>query len=487
MKMASFNVTLLSDASMNYFPENTISHFRNKLVHRVDLDSNWKVALTSCSYTNTNVIVAKEETIAIAYIDIKNNRFNAPVSAIVTNISNLPVGINKRGKCFLSDRLEGDIVAPHNFTELETFLKHLSTIGPHSYYLNKDGFIEVKKYHNKLDVTYEIELAPRIVQMLGLHEGVEKVEQYVKEGVKNKQVIVRGADKVIRTPVLIPKDECAFTYFKKEEKKVMTEQSYIDLFAMLKLFPWIQDASLIKRDRIKYSISNPPDTEETISEVNVNTKLKKLIGINDTVTDKAEYIGNEVVGTKIYHLKDEKLIHTESVGIVLTDKDYEDLRELFNYAMKKIGEGIEWEIIDSYLYMSSNLGEFDINLYPLLNSYMGFSSFATISRNDYEKLFIVERAKHKPYTKFGKSLLFVYSDIVENQYVGDVFAPLLKSLPFVYNQSDVYEHEFSNPVYLAVKKTSFDDIYMFITNENGEYVSFETGTFKATLHFKQES
>jgi hypothetical protein len=49
-----FYVTMLSNSSMNYYPENSLSSFTNKMNKYMQKDSNWKVGITEI-YTNDYV------------------------------------------------------------------------------------------------------------------------------------------------------------------------------------------------------------------------------------------------------------------------------------------------------------------------------------------------------------------------------------------------------------------------------------------------
>lgn len=49
----SFYITLPSDNSLNYFPENKISHFISRLPHPIDLKGEWEVGLAELIYPHT--------------------------------------------------------------------------------------------------------------------------------------------------------------------------------------------------------------------------------------------------------------------------------------------------------------------------------------------------------------------------------------------------------------------------------------------------
>ena len=48
--MNQFYVVLPSDSSINYYPDNTVAHFKTKLAHPICIDGNYEVALTELIY-----------------------------------------------------------------------------------------------------------------------------------------------------------------------------------------------------------------------------------------------------------------------------------------------------------------------------------------------------------------------------------------------------------------------------------------------------
>ena len=60
--MSDFYLTLPSDSSMDYFPDNTMTEFRVKLPHTIHLSGDWEVGLAEISYpVNWSNIPAVEE------------------------------------------------------------------------------------------------------------------------------------------------------------------------------------------------------------------------------------------------------------------------------------------------------------------------------------------------------------------------------------------------------------------------------------------
>ena len=81
--------------------------------------------------------------------------------------------------------------------------------------------------------------------------------------------------------------------------------------------------------------------------------------------------------------------------------------------------------------------------------------------------------------------MYVYTSIIEDQFVGDVKVPLLR---LVNTQGDYGENvnvSFRNLQYIPLKVKSFESIEIDIKDDKNENVSFEYGKSTVTLHFRQ--
>ena len=93
----------------------------------------------------------------------------------------------------------------------------------------------------------------------------------------------------------------------------------------------------------------------------------------------------------------------------------------------------------------------------------------------------------------GMNLLYVYSDIVQHNMVGDQWAPLLRVIPFktkkeasvLPNGSVQNYFEFQHPQYLPLAKTEFDTVEISIRGDTGNPISFLQGKAVVTLHFRK--
>ena len=84
--------------------------------------------------------------------------------------------------------------------------------------------------------------------------------------------------------------------------------------------------------------------------------------------------------------------------------------------------------------------------------------------------------------------MYVYCDIVQNQLVGDVSAPLLRVVPLQTvgaSHGETIAHTFTIPHYIPVKTKKFEIIHIDIRKDTGEKVSSQRGKLTVALHFRK--
>ncbi|CAB4027108.1 Hypothetical predicted protein [Paramuricea clavata] len=102
---------------------------------------------------------------------------------------------------------------------------------------------------------------------------------------------------------------------------------------------------------------------------------------------------------------------------------------------------------------------------------------------------LIEKKTWSPYPadiNGGFSSMYVYTDIVDAQFVGDVKVPLLRIVNIEGEYGNTVHTSFRNLQYVPVKVNSFETIEVNIKNDQNENVSFEFGKSIATLHFRQK-
>jgi len=93
-------------------------------------------------------------------------------------------------------------------------------------------------------------------------------------------------------------------------------------------------------------------------------------------------------------------------------------------------------------------------------------------------------ADKTPVLHGGMYHIFVYSDIVKSQIVGDSLVPLLRIVNITGVNDEVVTQTF-RPYYLPINKLEFDTVEVLLCNEFGEEIHFEKGQSIVTLHFKK--
>lgn len=82
-------------------------------------------------------------------------------------------------------------------------------------------------------------------------------------------------------------------------------------------------------------------------------------------------------------------------------------------------------------------------------------------------------------------VLMLYTDIVEPQIVGDVFAPLLRIVNVKGNDGDMVLEQYDRPHYLPVSRKTIETLEIVIRTHNGDLTPFERGRSYVKLHFRQ--
>lgn len=86
----------------------------------------------------------------------------------------------------------------------------------------------------------------------------------------------------------------------------------------------------------------------------------------------------------------------------------------------------------------------------------------------------------------GFSALYVYTDAVEDQFVGDYMVPLLKVVAFDNDgKKQNVSVSFNRIQYLTVLDRQTDSIEVNIRRDNGDPVAFQDGKVVITLHFRK--
>lgn len=86
----------------------------------------------------------------------------------------------------------------------------------------------------------------------------------------------------------------------------------------------------------------------------------------------------------------------------------------------------------------------------------------------------------------GNSEMFIYSNIVKNQYINDIQAPILRKFPQEHDGKTRIYKTFTSHYYMDVAVPNLDYVHMYIMNENGRELPLRYEPFACTLHFRKK-
>lgn len=129
--------------------------------------------------------------------------------------------------------------------------------------------------------------------------------------------------------------------------------------------------------------------------------------------------------------------------------------------------------------------KFDNKILAILGYDIGFS-FNFIPKN---KIDLSKPAgyisNYSPNIDFGKSLIFLYCDFVENIHTGESSAPILRIIPTGNEKpGTLIYYNFDNPFYMELSREFIQVLHIILLNENGKEVTLDRGIVNLTLHFK---
>ena len=91
---------------------------------------------------------------------------------------------------------------------------------------------------------------------------------------------------------------------------------------------------------------------------------------------------------------------------------------------------------------------------------------------------------YSPDVQLGIYSLYVYSDLLEAQAVGDSRVPLLRIIPVQGSHGEFITKTYERPQYFPVQKSRVDTVQVDIRDDTGELIHFESGKVVVTIHFR---
>ena len=83
--------------------------------------------------------------------------------------------------------------------------------------------------------------------------------------------------------------------------------------------------------------------------------------------------------------------------------------------------------------------------------------------------------------------VYVYTDIIENQFVGNVRVPLLRVVPVTSQYGDVCCIKYDKPYFIPLNRSTVQTIEVNLKDDTGNLISFEAGKSIITLQFRRKA
>ena len=436
-------ITILSNASLNHYPDNKISNFRNKLYSPIALGSgNHEIALLSCSYNATEIIAYPNEKI---------------------------------GTWWDSSERAHTLKAPFAITNFNQLFRYINEVTGYALAFDAYDFVTVTAAPPPTCLVF----SKRMKDILGIADV--RYRGRVVESRKYYRTVVTKAD-LVDSIIHYNEDDIAYTRpikaGEKEPEGIVPAKIHnnLDTFDILMLSLKTLESSVrdvTPETRNKWRISMPKETKITFTDCK---ESDQVINEDGTVSFTVEYThGSKYLrkGEMLWKLDGEPYycpedIFTHSDVLKLIGK----IKELVWFRTRKEWFGWSSEgsrYFDSRIHFSSKMTKY-VGWYP--DHYLPYDT----SEFDFYT------GAYRPIKTLGQSQLLVYCDLIHPQSIGDAVAPLLRCFPIRYNG---VEHLFPSPTYFPICKNYIDSIHMYIMCENGSPAPFQSGTFTATLAIRK--
>ena len=86
----------------------------------------------------------------------------------------------------------------------------------------------------------------------------------------------------------------------------------------------------------------------------------------------------------------------------------------------------------------------------------------------------------------GLTSLYIYSPIIQSQLVGDTLAPLLRVVNIQGSFGEHVNERYDNIYYLPLVSSPIDHVEIYIRDDIGNLIPFDTGRVVIVLHFRKK-
>jgi len=171
---------------------------------------------------------------------------------------------------------------------------------------------------------------------------------------------------------------------------------------------------------------------------------------------------------------------------ILLDEDVYDVDGLIHQLQQKLSF-IQFEHKNNtvtLIHTESKYKFYELKLTDQIKAILGVSEISTCysSLNTLRE----EKGVFRPFFGYGQQKMYIYVDIIENQFIGSQLAPLLRITDYKGQNATTTIQEFAHHHYVPLRNVNLDQIHMYIRSETSDFLPIELGTLSATLHFRRK-
>lgn len=464
--MESFYVHLQSDASANHFPSNRRVNYRNHLAVPININSaQYEVALTELSYTYNKPFISKQTILYKIYrlggvpkvtqypgaFDVigqrrhnytiwknvldyaKKNMIHVEEAEETFKISNLPLG-NQR---MMLIREEMDITAPNDINTTDQLVKLLN-----------DKL-------NKLDV----------------------------------EVIVQDATRMVTLADELPDDPSDPPTNAEYDTNLDAEVSvYIKEIRIIQKKPWLiadRQIDILGKAHDHFQMSTQDEhfydkQNKTYNSISVVSKNPLDIKKGDPIASVIFFRGEIHIAAKYYRGEQ---ISNDVMLIAETPNDLKNVDELVT-AVNRPLPTIKFVITNNRAKLTAQLPfsakvEFNERLLAILG--LDIDSTVLLPKDE----IVTIEGTQNVHFELGSKKIYVYTDIIEEQRLGDQVAPILRITEYTGTQDNLEIKDFNQLHYIRPNKDFIDSIRIYLKTETGEDLPLTFGTSSCTIHVRE--
>jgi hypothetical protein len=221
------------------------------------------------------------------------------------------------------------------------------------------------------------------------------------------------------------------------------------------------------------AVPTPPLQTTQVTET--NTEAPKVTSVTVTISNE-----NNSQETTTFDSEENDKENYNVIKIYANQNLY-NINQLTQHIEQQV-VGLKFENVNDILSFEYDRNK-PIQFQDRIGGILGFTNFNSTEKDNGNILY---RGDYRPYMNNGMTELFIYSDIVKPQQLGDTISPLIATTTHAGKDGQRIATHFKHHQYYELNRSTIESIHMYIRSESGEALPFLYGNFSAHLHFRKK-